>query len=596
MTKEHDISSSVDIAEKDALNIDDIIDYSLSIFNDLPQSYNIFKNPLEDIKKRLGRGELRIAVMGQFKRGKSSFINCLLGFDLLPVSVVPLTSIPTFIRHGIQTKCYICFYNGKPDIVVKSSCEDIKATLIEYTTEEKNPKNKFCVSKAIVEFDNPILENGTIIIDTPGFGSTYVHNTKTSLDFIKGCDAVLFLLSADPPFTQTEVEFLKEVKQHVSRIFFIINKTDQLNQEELSKLDSFIKKILEANNFFTSDKNIFHVSAKIALKKQDKENKISSGIEKIKTHIIDFLAKEKYFALSLAVSEKLKTTIKAILFHLSKDAANIQEQLNEKQKQYEWLQENSIKIKEKSIKEDLLIGEEIKALSGFVDKTLNMKKQEFFCNIQKNTENLIESAINQKANPISVVKSAFGNLADEMIMHIYLQINKEIERPLKKAVEIPYKEFLISVEDAKDKICLDKIDIQEIKNISVNTELPAFDSSFSKEMQNIFNNVKKIPFLFFKSKEKRKELYIQMILPQIKDIATRQYDMLSIHLKNSIRKICETCREDLKKRYESLSNAIQEALNKIKNNEKEIFEQKQKQIDFFKTKQEEFLKITEKII
>jgi len=236
--------------QEEAINIDDLATRSLSLFDGLGEPYAPLRRQVEDVKQRLFYGEIRLAVMGQFKRGKSTFINRLVGLDVLPASVVPVTSIPTFLRWGPETRCAIRFFDGKPDVVVQRSVPEISATLTAYVTEEKNPKNRYCVSEAIVECDNSVLKNGTVLIDTPGFGSTYVHNTKTTVDLIKGCDAVLFLLSADPPFTQSEVEFLKEVKRYVPRIFFIINKIDQLTAEELATLDSFVKTVLASDLSF----------------------------------------------------------------------------------------------------------------------------------------------------------------------------------------------------------------------------------------------------------------------------------------------------------------------------------------------------------
>ena len=107
----------------------------------------------------------------------------------------------------------------KPDIVVQDDVKRIHSLLLSYVTEEQNPQNRLSVQKATLECKSPILENGTVLIDTPGFGSTHLHNTKTSIDLLANCDASLFLLSADLPITQTEVEF--QTSKTAARLFLI---------------------------------------------------------------------------------------------------------------------------------------------------------------------------------------------------------------------------------------------------------------------------------------------------------------------------------------------------------------------------------------
>ena len=83
-----------------------------------------------------------------------------------------------------------------------------------------------------------------VLIDTPGIGSTFRHNTQATLNFLPQCDAALFLVSADPPLTEVEVEFLKEVRTKVTHLFFILNKVDYLTPAEQQVALSFLKKLI----------------------------------------------------------------------------------------------------------------------------------------------------------------------------------------------------------------------------------------------------------------------------------------------------------------------------------------------------------------
>ncbi|MCG0278649.1 MAG: dynamin family protein [Thermanaeromonas sp.] len=89
------------------------------------------------------------------------------------------------------------------------------------------------------------LGQGVVLIDTPGIGSTFQHNTETTLKFLPQCDAAVFLLSADPPLTQAELEFLQAVRSQIAHLFFILNKVDYLDTQEMSSLLHFVKKVLQ---------------------------------------------------------------------------------------------------------------------------------------------------------------------------------------------------------------------------------------------------------------------------------------------------------------------------------------------------------------
>ena len=80
--------------------------------------YAIHAQRLDELEKRLAQGRFHLAVLGQVKRGKSTLINALLGEDILPSSVVPLTALPTFIRYGEQRLLRVRYHDSRPDTVL----------------------------------------------------------------------------------------------------------------------------------------------------------------------------------------------------------------------------------------------------------------------------------------------------------------------------------------------------------------------------------------------------------------------------------------------------------------------------------------------
>jgi GTPase SAR1 family protein len=141
-----------------------------------------------------------LVVVGQFKRGKTTFINALLGNDLLPTAIIPLTSIITIISYGNELKITAFFENEtKKEIKLED--------LLLYITEKHNPKNEKKVDHVEITYPFQYLKNGVQIIDTPGIASVHKHNTKTTYEYLPHADVAIFLLSVDPPLTQAELLF-----------------------------------------------------------------------------------------------------------------------------------------------------------------------------------------------------------------------------------------------------------------------------------------------------------------------------------------------------------------------------------------------------
>jgi GTP-binding protein EngB required for normal cell division len=546
--------------ENDSVNIEELITTAKELCEKLPLGYSRYLDELKDLEARLSYGEIRLAVMGQFKRGKSTFVNSLLGINILPVSVIPVTSIPTFIKFGQKTICTIRFFDNKPDLVVTDSITAINDALTKYVSEQNNPENRFHVRDAIIQCNSPVLTNGTILIDTPGFGSTYIHNTTTTVELIKGCDAVLFLLSADPPFTQTEVEFLKEVKRYVPQIFFIVNKIDQLSQDEISKLDPFLKNILTTKLSYPPDTTLFHVSARAANQAGLLSSQTPSGMDIVKKEIIDFMVREKYFTLAQAVSDKFKISLQGITAQIDSEYKEKQAPLLNTRQQHAWLVANIDTLRKKGEREVSIIDAEFKALSSHVDSLLETKKQELLEKATATIKQLIATALDQKASPLAAVKASFGPLSLEMINLLFLQISNGCVKPLKRAIDLPLSQFIKAIEEIQSRnisLVLLKDQLRELKS---DNEIPLYNGNFSDESLRVFDTLKTGFLEGLSSKEIRRKRYEEQIIPLAEKQLVKQFEQLALYVKKNIRLICDQCKQDLDFNYKILSDAMENAI------------------------------------
>lgn len=209
-----------------------------------------------ELREKIETDTFNLVVVGQFKRGKTCLINALLGADLLPVAVVPLTSIGTILAFGDSLTVSVFFNDGRKIEVGPDQ-------LADYVTETGNPRNEKDVREVHLTYPSPYLKNGVRLIDTPGVGSAYVHNTDVAYQYLPRCDAALFLLSVEQPVSQAEIDFLKDVRQFSHRIFFLLNKIDTLSQTEMEESAAFSNRIIRET--VGTDVQIFPVSARLAM-------------------------------------------------------------------------------------------------------------------------------------------------------------------------------------------------------------------------------------------------------------------------------------------------------------------------------------------
>ncbi len=260
------------------------------------------------LRDRLQHERLQIAVLGQFKRGKSTFTNALLGASVLPTSAVPLTSIPTFIAWRDEPLVTVRFVNqAEPQHFASIGADEIRRTLARFVTEEENPKNRLGVERVDLFYPADILKGGTVIIDTPGIGSTFAHNTEAAFQVIPECDAALFVVSADPPITEVELGYLRRLKSKIGRIFFVLNKIDYLNVDERRTVTDFLRRVLADEALADLETPIFGVSARLGLsakEAKDFDALTRSGMAAVEEHIVGYLATEKLQSLDAAIRRK----------------------------------------------------------------------------------------------------------------------------------------------------------------------------------------------------------------------------------------------------------------------------------------------------
>lgn len=325
----------------------------------LGQEFAADRARLNALGERLRTARCHLAVLGQFKRGKSTLINALVGESILPSAVVPATSIPTFVHGGKQLSARVLFDGQPEERFAASTFAELAEFLARFVTEIANPHNRLGVRQVEAACPAPILRDGLELIDTPGIGSTYRHNTEATFNFLPQCDAALFVVSADPPITEVEVDFLKIARRKLARLFFIMNKADYLEGNDRQTAVEFLLQVLREQAGFESPPQIFCTSAREGLAARRNNDSAAwqrSGMAEIEHQIVDFLVEEKSEVLTRAISRQTDEVLADVQRRLALAIRSLQMPMDELRERVHQFEQRLTKIDEKRI----LVAEQLK--------------------------------------------------------------------------------------------------------------------------------------------------------------------------------------------------------------------------------------------
>lgn len=177
---------------------------------------------------------IEIAILGQFKAGKSSFINSIAGRDILPTGVIPVTSAITRICYGEKEKALIQFNDDRSEEISVNGID-------EFITESSNPKNTKNVSVTTIQIPELKDYKGLCFVDTPGIGSVFFQNTQTTEEWKAEATIAVICISAERPLSEFDLKLIKELDKFSYKQVCLLTKTDLFSQDQLTEIISFIK-------------------------------------------------------------------------------------------------------------------------------------------------------------------------------------------------------------------------------------------------------------------------------------------------------------------------------------------------------------------
>ena len=221
-----------------------------------------------------------IGITGVLSAGKSTFLNALLGQEVLGTSSVPETANLSILRYGETPRARVHFwskeqwedlesqgaYDSHLQAFVKEGKEHFKDKLQDFITSPKytkdielnelsaytsaNHTSKFCNLVEKVELFMPLafLENGVEIVDTPGLDDPITKREDITREYIEHCDMLIHIMNTSCAATQKDIDFILEalLEQNISRLLVVLTRIDLLTQKELESSLEYTKSSLIA--------------------------------------------------------------------------------------------------------------------------------------------------------------------------------------------------------------------------------------------------------------------------------------------------------------------------------------------------------------
>jgi GTP-binding protein EngB required for normal cell division len=197
-----------------------------------------FRSRIDSVISRLEDENLEVALFGRVSSGKSSLLNALLGANVLPVGVNPITAVPTKLRYGAALRAAVTYGDGRSELVPIDE-------LSKLVTEQENPGNVKNIVRAVVEAPSPRLQHGIVLVDTPGLGSLAKRGGAETLAYLPTCDLALLLIDAGATLNDEDVGTLRLLYEAGIPAVVLLSKADLLGEDDLQQIIRYVQEQLQ---------------------------------------------------------------------------------------------------------------------------------------------------------------------------------------------------------------------------------------------------------------------------------------------------------------------------------------------------------------
>ncbi len=236
-----------------------------------------------DLVKKLAEDKFNLVVVGEFNHGKSTFVNALLGGNVLPAGVTPTTAVIHHLEYADAPRAEVVRASGARK---ELPFDEVRKFAVGGEYAPHDPADE--VKHLEVGYPAGLLKERIVLVDTPGVNDLSLQRADITYSYIPRSDAVLFLLDAGQPLKESERVFLQEklLGKARDKIIFVVTKRDIWDEAEQKEALAYIKTELAK---LVKDPTLYAVSAEKHLE-GDTEH---SGIAELLAHLTRFLAEER---------------------------------------------------------------------------------------------------------------------------------------------------------------------------------------------------------------------------------------------------------------------------------------------------------------
>lgn len=248
MTQENTSGAAVSLTSRESR--------AIALANDIIERFGLsdLRPLLLSAQQQQHKRQLNVAVFGRFKAGKSSFLNQIIGGPLLPIGVVPVTSVVTEISCGTEEAAELVLCDGHrvPGIPLSG--------ISQYISESENPENVKGIESVRIFLPALARFPELRFIDTPGLESIHTHSTEASLSWSPNVDLALVAVGVDPPLTQHDISLIARLLDLTPRVSVLLTKVDLLDEPGQQEVLRYVETQLRSR--FSSPVPVFPFSIK----------------------------------------------------------------------------------------------------------------------------------------------------------------------------------------------------------------------------------------------------------------------------------------------------------------------------------------------
>ncbi|MEN1760238.1 dynamin family protein [Anoxynatronum sibiricum] len=546
--------------------------------------------------QRIESNVFQVVVLGEFSRGKSTFVNALLGDMVLPMDVLPTTATLTMVHYSETPRVILKMKDGSTRNVENEELKEWITAL-----EDQYQENASMVERAEVYWPTEIGRRGCMIIDTPGVNDINETGENITYEFLPKADAAILLLDPTQPLSASETSFLREhiYQADLGKVFYVLNKIDLVESQNRERISGYVKEnVRKLTNAKEQSIKVFGLSSRKRLVQKVKNREIEPSykipFEQFEEAFEQFLLAEKGALLlkqaikrSNEVIETTMTEVKIQFNHLGDTLESLERRLNDfKQKEHQLLsQKEDIKAQTRQQFESYQ-NELLKGLSSAMQQRRDsiIRKIESMPQLDHTTvaatiqkeENDLKAWVNQQLYP----KISEGiKKINQQISRRFAELNHDFqqyrEQQFESMLTIPQVESAFSMPGQFDS----QLDGNDLLQVSLPAGVGFLVGSFLLGPIAFFGGLLGSHFIYKKIKQ-QKEMQTRERLSR--NISTEWY-YLEEKLRESIEQTLEDSyqmtMENSEQKFVEMINAYNQTLKEMiatkKKSENEILERRE---------------------